>query len=693
MTMKRLLTALLMLVMVAFCGSAGLSAEETRTPTQWLEAAIAQDRAEWAAASDEWKRVLTGAALAIGPYTGREAAVKQLKGDRKAAHEAFQEWMATEGDALYAKWRAGEALSERDRPYRYILNGLAFARYHHESRKNLRARKPLTPEDEHAIRHWKAVTRAGQAVLKKGYLGAPLTEAEVEALRLYAMLVDCACTGGRVLPFHLGLTETVRLPNNRYGLRLGAMAPEFLLPKMVAFLDSPAYTDANPHILTHALRPLILREHLLNLQGYEPDPGSDGTRVRAKPVEMLAGKDKHYVRLSDFRGKKPVLLVLANPSDAWCWHWKIAPMFEPLWQAYQDKLALFVIHTTIHDTYMPMKDFLGPTPGRASAVHELSLEERARASKMFYMNWPHFTFEYLLDDMSQRTRNAYRDQGGGAYVVLVDLDGRIAYLDYHQDVPQGLSFYDEYVYVRMNHLESRLKAFFDGGGRYGPEILTPFPEWRRPPLLQDATLVSADPETGTLAVRTAKGEAGKLYRFLLMPETRVTANYEPATLGEMNPGDKVSVSYFAEDADAPVKRARYVQSDEDWARRVQTIWIPGRVKSVQAADGRLEVTPVCPPTEQMKGLGFWDAAGREVVPYDPRTAARLTVVRRRVATNEDRICRFKLDAATDIFLHGRAAALDALRPGDWVGVLYRAFHDEKPLIPADQIRATRRNDR
>ena len=61
--------------------------------------------------------------------------------------------------------------------------------------------------------------------------------------------------------------------------------------------------------------------------------------------------------------------------------------------------------------------------------------------------------------MPQHFRNEWRDQGGGAYFVLVDTDGTIAYTDYHQNVPpawgeHGVYFYYEYLMIRMNYLVS-----------------------------------------------------------------------------------------------------------------------------------------------------------------------------------------------------------------------------------------------
>jgi hypothetical protein len=158
-------------------------------------------------------------------------------------------------------------------------------------------------------------------------------------------------------------------------------------------------------------------------------------------------------------------------------------MLEPLKQALGDRIVMYFVCTTIHDTRMPSMDFIGPEPGKTSYVHEIAMEHRARICKMFYMGWPACTTDYLLDDLSQHFRNEWMDQGGGAYIVLVDRAGTIAYADYHQDIPphwgpEAVDFPYEFLTIRMNHLESRLASFFSCGGLYDRTIETGYPPWR-----------------------------------------------------------------------------------------------------------------------------------------------------------------------------------------------------------------------
>jgi hypothetical protein len=677
--------SMLLTVSAAEDGAMEQQAEQGRTPAEWL-AEIEAGRKK-PVEDTEFELLLHGASMAIGPYTGKLSQDHKRSEEQLRWRAGFEHFMKERGNAMLEKWRSGEVLTDGEAKYRWIFNGVCFSEYHKDLRRRRGAAAKFTEREQACMKRNRAVEKRGRALLAKGYTGGKFTSKEIDDMRLYAMWVDIRCCGTGVLPFHLSLTRATRLRNGRFGFKLGQKAPDFTCMRMEAALNSPDYSDENPYDPTDVLKPAVLREHLLNLQGYEPTGAEAGPKVKARPIVVPEGREADYVRLSNVNKDKPVLLVLANPTDSWCWHWKIAPMFEPLYQAYKDDCDFFIVNTTIHDTYMPMKDFLGPNAGHHSAVHDLTLEQRARTSKMFYMNWPQHTVPYLLDDMSQRLRDAYMDQGGGAYILLIDRDGAIAYVDYHQDIPKGLSFYDEVIYVRMNNLESRLNALAANDWRYAKSVATPLPTWRRSPLHARAKIESIDVEAELLEV-TAKVDGKPVRQKLAVtPRSRVLVNYDPATLTDLKQGETVEIRYTATEADGVAGRIEYLRARSDWGRRVSTIWLSGRITEV--AQDALKVGLTLPPAEEMKGLGFWNAAG-DVVPYDETTKGRLDVVRRWVAdADKPRIYNFAIDDATTIFLDGHAAKLDQLKPGDHVGVEYRSFHDKLPQILPDQVRAYR----
>ena len=610
---KRTITCMAVLLIAgSLAASSGHSAE---TPAQWLVAIEEQAAVEKAGWDADWRDVMRGAALALEPYDGRPEVVAKFAGERKRIYDAYLRIWNQHGRAVADQLLAGQSIDPAERKYRFLVSGTLVHRYQrHGIKQKEKGTEPLSVEERRIADYAHTVEQAGRDALRKGYQGNKLTAGDIDALRDYAMFVDARCTGNGVLPSHLGLTRS-RYGNG--GFRMpGEAAPDFSLARMEAFLDTPEYSDQNPRDPVDILTPLAAKEFLQVMCGFELRDG----RVAARPYEIASGAGRHYARLSDYRGEKPVLMVFMNATDPWAWHGKIAPLFEPLKQALGDRVATHFICTTIHDTRMPSMDFLGTPPERTSYVHETAMEHRARICKMFYMGWPQATTDYLLDDMAQHFRNQWMDQGGGAYIVLVDTAGTIAYVDYHKDIPphwgpQAVSFPYEFLTIRMNHLESRLAGFFANGGLYDEQIETDYPGWR------------LAPQRDTAAIAARFGNA---------------------------------------------------------------IWMSARVLSVDLDKGRVFVERKHVPREQMKGLRFWDESGDKAVAFDPIVRNRIDTVRAWVADPRDeRPYALLADRQMDIFVNGWPRSLDALRPGDDVGVCCEAAPDMTHVLRPIQIRVYR----
>lgn len=683
----------LVAVVALLCGAGMVLAEQqTRPPAEWLAIVRRETAEQEQAESEAWRRLLASAARALHPHGPGPDKLAEREAARRKQFEPFLTWLEREGNALFAKWRRGEKLPAEERRHLPMLQGVCLFRYRVVRRK----KGELTPEEQRVVAYGNAVVKRGEALLRHGYLGGSFTRPELHELWVYALWLDIRNTGGGVLPFHLGLASGYQ------GRRppIGQPARDFTLLRMEAALASPDYSNRNPKHPAGLLRPAspLLQELLLAMQGYESVPNARPPRVRARPVAVPEGREADTVRLSDFKGRKAVLLVLANATDAWAWHWKICPMLEPLHQAYRDRIAFFFIHTTIHDAHMPVKDFFGPDPGRHDAVHETALWQRARVCKMFYMDRPQCTVPYLLDDMAQRTRNAYRDQGGGAYIVLIDLDGRVAYADYHQDIPphwgpKAISFHDEYVYVRMNHLESRLKSFVANGCRYAKAIETPYPTWRKSPEAK-GTVAVVDAAAKRLTVAVEEQGEKQERGLTVAPTTRVTIDLAPAKVADLEAGDRVTVSWIpGKSGGKSGVTARRIEAVRDPAAargRDATIWLSGRIVSVDPESRVLTVERHQPDVAAMRGWDFWQAAGDKATPFDAGSKARLGIVRKWIEGDADaRTVRFVIDDAVDLFLDGHGAVLGELNPGDCVGVLYRTWQDGRPRIYPEQVRAYR----
>jgi len=295
---------------VAACSTGEATDGSQRTPIQWLlmvEKEASAEKASWDAA---WRDVMRGAALALEPYDGRPESIAKLTGEKKRLYDAYRRVWTEHAQAVAEKLLAGEPVEEEARRYRFLASGTLLHRYLRQGvRQKEKAGEALLPEERKIAEYARAVERAGREALLKGYRSGRLTAADIDVLRDYAMFIDARCTGNGVLPCHLGLGRS------RYGgsgFRMpGETAPDFALARMEAFLDTPIYDDANPRDPIDVLTPLAVKEFLQIMCGFQWRDG----QIVAKPYEITPGREDQYVRLSDYRGKQAVLMVLMNATD------------------------------------------------------------------------------------------------------------------------------------------------------------------------------------------------------------------------------------------------------------------------------------------------------------------------------------------------------------------------------------------
>jgi hypothetical protein len=249
--------------------------------------------------------------LGIGPSDERRA--------------AFERWMDEQGRALFDHWLKARVSAWADnvfssQEYQYILHGLCLARYFKGVRQKEKQGHDLTKEERLIARRCRAVQHRGQDLLVKGYLGGRFTAEELSDLRRFAMWLEVRCCGGGLLPVDLDLTKT-RAWLKRGDLRPlpGTLARDFKLLRMEAVLQSAAYSDRNPHDPADVLRPTVVREILQVMKGYTPappDPAHPMAIVKPKTDPSEEGKASDAVRLSYFRGRRPVLLILWEQAGA-----------------------------------------------------------------------------------------------------------------------------------------------------------------------------------------------------------------------------------------------------------------------------------------------------------------------------------------------------------------------------------------
>ncbi|GAG39591.1 unnamed protein product, partial [marine sediment metagenome] len=209
---------------------------------------------------------------------------------------------------------------------------------------------------------------------------------------------------------------------------IGEEAPDFRLPKLETVLRWPTYSDYRYIDYAEPLKLAGLLRWFVWFDGYEKAKDSAG-RVRvAARADRLAPKpgeaEADFVRLSDFRGKMPVVLALGDAND-WFGD-RTFRVLEPMYQAYRDRVAFFRVNVTLSDNYIDIRHYFGPNPGPRRSIHATSYEHRARTAKLLYMSYPNVSYPYLLDDPAGTTRTTWRVQGDSQF-VLIDVDGKVAF--------------------------------------------------------------------------------------------------------------------------------------------------------------------------------------------------------------------------------------------------------------------------
>ncbi len=641
----------------------------TRTLGEWQKILAGETLPKDAA----FQQILRGAAIDVSPYAGKKRCRKSIQGNQLKDLKAYEAFMEERGEALLDTLLRSDKLTPEDQPYQTILHGVAMGRHHHKVSANAEQAKAIKTYVD-------TLNREGKSVLRKAYLEGVLSAEELDTLRRYAMQTETRCTGGGILPFHLELTRSSPW-------KPGETAPDFTLLPMEALLDSPDYSDLNPLDLTWIFKPEILTEFFQLLDGYT---AQENDTLEPKPFEKLTGKEKQMISLSDARGDKPVFMILANPTDVWAWHWTLAPLIQPLYALYGDQIDFYIINTTIHDSRMPIRDFFGTQhklPKALSAKnnlarHSLSLEERARQCKMFYMADPSFTVPYLLDDMAQHVRDVWQDQGGGARAFLIDRDGTIAFCHSRQDWPMHLNnFYDEFRYARVNEMEAALHHLMQNNGLYTPGLSKP--EWPRRIIKKNYSIQRIDPEIQQLTVVSKSGQETVVQ---IQPRTRITRSDDPIAFDDLKPGDPIEFDYWQTDAQTQPVPARTVQVRRSWFGNLPMVWLSGTIKEIDEKNEivTVELNPIDP--EKCYGLQFWEEA--QGAKPDASTAARLKALRYWI-DHPVKCYRFGLDEGSLLFLNGRTAETTALKTGDFIAVQYNSKHEDLDLIRPEHVRAGR----
>jgi hypothetical protein len=343
-----------------------------------------------------------------------------------------------------------------------------------------------------------------------------------------------------------------------------------------------------------------------------------------------------------------------------------------------DRVEIFFVHTTIPDQVSP--GYPGgdmSIPGQ-KGLQPVTLEQRARTAKMCYMLFPTLSVPYLLDDLSQHVKNAYRCGGGETSSVLVDTQGTISfslflkpqcndYMWLDANATFSVPARDERV---MNLVESNLKALLDAHGVWTKDMKVVIPDWRLSPSVENTQLKSVDAKAGAI---TVTDKNNKLVTIAVDRESRILLGAKRGTIADLAPGQTMSIYYEQGDAGMSGGTARLIATPDAYQNYwCAGCWVPALVESVDS-DRRTMQVKLTLSEQDCKGAAFWKTATPEMIQQMGNNAAGIQQMFAALAPKAGRVLTLHTDRATEIFLDGMKAKLPLLKPGDRLGILLTDF--------------------
>jgi hypothetical protein len=380
------------------------------------------------------------------------------KGEQVQAWNEFEAFWKERGKALLAKINAGQELTEDEQKYEWIVRGI------HISRGSRNSQLPNSymifgycPLPKNLVERAAFTTiYRGRMILKKGYSGLPLTADDIAGLREYNIWLCNRHGHAEHLPFYFGLTRATHR-------RPGESFPNFYIKRFDTVVNDPTYSDYGGDVWgwTERLKPIGIERLLTSIDGYNAHKDNFGRYVCTPKSadDGWAREEDGFVRLSSFRGKKPVVLIVSDIKDVFARRW--FPALEPVYQAYKDRVQFFIVNTAFDD-WWSQKTAFGVQIDSFYGDYATS----ARLAKHFYMHHPNVSVPCLLDDQAASLRNAVATSGGGGQFVILDTDGKVSYESPHGR-KYGSDCHDEVWW--LNDLETELQAVLTNGGKCDPK--------------------------------------------------------------------------------------------------------------------------------------------------------------------------------------------------------------------------------
>ena len=331
--------------------------------------------------------------------------------------------------------------------------------------------------------------------------------------------------------------------------------------------------------------------------------------VPAKEQPLMGDIPAGRKSLAEFKGKKPLLIILADPKDIFTI--RHFPLHESLYQAYRDRVECYYISTPWDEGALTVSKTAYGTHNPATYFN---YSQNARSAKTTYIAHPCVSMPCLLDSVGQVMRSWCMDRAGNGCNFLVDREGIVAAFGTQ-------NAFDAVVWA--NEVEWRLQRLLAANGLYSPD-------WS-----------AAHREEVDKTVATARKTKGGL------TYTRRKTGFTPWLCGRIESVD-VQKGMITVIPRLPTEKDsigfRFWQKDKD--------------KISDYGDQNLRQVNLA---GSMATLERWLRRGAKPIRFDVSALAY-------DSTKEDLAQSWKKQDA--LYLNGRRANGGDLRPGDFVGVKY-----------------------
>ena len=630
------------------------------------------------------------------------------------AHTNYLAWKSNNIHRLIGDWTNG-TLSAGDEQYTRIIE----CDYLYRAKFN----RYNGVDTNHCEQYFSAVRTAGEAAMRKGYRREPLTTNDWQDLRVFRMLDDVLNVGPNIVPSRLGMTYQLGEIKN---FDLGMDAPDIRLPKMETVLARSNYTDGVRVDPVQGFYDRGTNRYARMFSGYTTN-GAAPYEVRALEVTIPPGETTNdFVEIGVVRDK-PMVLIPAQLSDGYWWEY-VCHDINPIYSAYKDVADFYFIHLQYIDTSARSWEYFGTNAGHKICSMDMETpEELAAEAKNQWMTYPWFSVPTLLDPIGSRARNGLPLRGGGgAYYLIVDVNGKVAY-DGRRVVFANSNI--SHLYAEdftgptawVNLMERELIKVLDNDGEYVPTDIAGWGEveWaafeapatvadRRTALITDATVDWVSAVSNIVVISKVIGGSTNQFTLEIGPDTRLSKQEEAGDLSTFAPGDTVTVKFWTDTypsvtcttnrayntipGEIPIGRrvVRYEvsgdagdgiihyprQLNEDSAsvssRRMT--WLSGTLESVSSTSRQVTVS-LNADTNAMHGWKYWQEAGGSATLWG-EAAVNMGVVSQWVgAVQSSSNWTFVIDDDVDLFLNAENVAYDDLVVGNPVSLLYRTYQN------------------